>query len=117
MTSTRLPGKVLMDLDGRPMLAQILARLERARAADGIVVTTTTNATDDPVAELARAAGHGVFRGDELDVLARFAGAAAETRADVIVRVTADCPLIDPEVVDRVIAALDARADYASNVR
>jgi len=119
MTSTRLPGKVLMDVAGRPMLAQQLRRLARCRQADEIVVATTTNATDDPVVAIAREAGVRWFRGSEADVLGRYVGAAREAKADVVVRVTADCPLIDPEESDRVIEALVAqreRCDYASNV-
>ena len=119
MTSTRLPGKVLMDLAGRPMLAQQLRRLARCRQVDEIVVATTTNATDDPVVAVARAEGARWFRGSEADVLARYVGAARETKAEVVIRVTADCPLIDPEVSDCVVEALlasQALYDYASNV-
>ncbi|TWA55396.1 spore coat polysaccharide biosynthesis protein SpsF [Azospirillum baldaniorum] len=105
MTSTRLPGKVLMEAAGRPLLAHHLERLARCRTLDALVLATTVNGTDDPVAELARSLGVPVFRGDEQDVLGRFAGAAAMAGADVVVRVTADCPLIDPALVDRVVAA------------
>lgn len=118
-TSTRLPGKVLMDLGGRPMLARQLERLARCRQVDEIVVATTVNATDDPVVAVAEEAGVRWFRGSEADVLSRYAGAAREAGADVVIRSTADCPLIDPEIVDRVIDTLvDGRAelDYASNV-
>lgn len=116
MTSTRLPGKVLMDLAGSPLLAQELRRLRRACAVDDIVVATTTNSTDDPIAEVARAEGVSVFRGSEDDVLGRYVCAAAHAKADLIVRITADCPLIDPKVVDRVVHALGRSNDYASNV-
>jgi len=119
MTSTRLPGKVLMDLAGRPMLAQQLRRLVLCRQADEIVVATTTNATDDPVVAVARAENVRWFRGSESDVLGRYIGAAREAKADVVVRVTADCPLIDPEESSRVIEELTAhreQCDYASNV-
>jgi len=119
MTSTRLPGKVLMDLAGRPMLAQQIRRLREARRVDDIVVATSTLSTDDPVAACAGREGIGAFRGDERDVLKRFAGAAAHVGADLAVRVTGDCPLIDPGEVDRVIQALEDRRgefDYASNV-
>ena len=119
MTSTRLPGKVLMDLAGRPMLARQLARVKRCRLVDDIVVATTTNATDDAVVATARDEGVRWFRGSETDVLGRYAGAAQEARADVVIRLTADCPLIDPEVSDRVIATLSGepgRWDYVSNV-
>ena len=117
--SARLPGKVLVDLAGRPMLAQQLARLGQCRQVDEIIVATTTDTNDEPVAMLAREAGVRVFRGSTEDVLSRFVGAAQEARADVVVRVTADCPLIDPEICDRVIAELvehAAECDYASNV-
>lgn len=117
--STRLPRKVLADLAGRPMLAQIIARLERCRRLDRIVVATTDRSADDEVAAVARRAGAGVFRGSEQDVLSRYVGAAREAGADLVVRITADCPLIDPATVDRVVDALrddPASADYASNV-
>jgi spore coat polysaccharide biosynthesis protein SpsF len=116
MTSTRLPGKVLMDLAGAPMLEREIDRIRAAATIDEVVVATTVNATDDPVVDLARARGVRVFRGDEHDVLSRYLGAAAEADADVVVRVTADCPLLDPGVIDRVVRALDREADYASNV-
>jgi spore coat polysaccharide biosynthesis protein SpsF len=115
MTSTRLPGKILVDLAGKPMLAQELARLRRCTLADEIVVATTTNATDDPVVELCRALDVRWYRGDEHDVLARYLGAAREVRGDLVVRVTADCPLIDPDEVGRVIAGATG-VDYCSNV-
>ena len=119
MTSTRLPGKVLMDVSGQPMLAQQLRRLSRCRQVDEIVVATTVNTTDAPVVEVARAENVRWFRGSETDVLGRYVGAAREAKADVVIRVTADCPLIDPEESDRVIEDLIAhrdRCDYASNV-
>ena len=119
MTSTRLPGKVLMDVSGQPMLAQQLHRLKECILVDDVVVATTTNAIDDPVVELARREQVGCFRGSEQDVLARFVGAAREANADVVIRVTADCPLIDPQITDRVIGELTNHAmecDYASNV-
>jgi spore coat polysaccharide biosynthesis protein SpsF len=115
MTSTRLPGKVLMDLAGAPMLAQQLRRLKRCKTLDGLVVATTTNASDDPLCALAEREGAGVFRGSENDVLSRYVGAARQARADVVVRVTSDCPLIVPELCDEVVAALGGH-DYASNV-
>lgn len=117
--STRLPGKVLVDLAGRPLLSQLLARLQQCRHADAIVVATSDQADDAPIVELARAAGVACFCGDEHDVLGRFVAAARDQHADVVVRVTGDCPLIDPEVTDRVIRDLTDHAsqcDYASNV-
>jgi spore coat polysaccharide biosynthesis protein SpsF len=119
MTSTRLPGKVLMDLAGAPMLQRQIERLRRCDSVDEIVLATTTNDTDDPVAVLADELGVGCFRGSESDVLGRYAGAARESGADLVVRVTADCPLIDPAEVDVVIDALTDRrgaCDYAANI-
>jgi spore coat polysaccharide biosynthesis protein SpsF len=118
MTSTRLPGKVLADLAGRPMLERQVERLRRCARADELVIATTTNAEDGPLVELADRLGARWFRGSEHDVLARYAGAAREAGADLVVRVTSDCPLIDPGEADRVIAALEERrdaVDYAAN--
>ncbi|MGQ9371561.1 cytidylyltransferase domain-containing protein [Azospirillum sp. A39] len=112
MTSTRLPGKVLMEAAGAPLLQHHLGRLRRCRAVDAVVLATTVNASDDPVAALAGRIGVPVFRGDEADVLGRFAGAAAAHEAEVVVRVTADCPLIDPDLVDRAVGRfLDGRGE------
>lgn len=119
MTSTRLPGKVLRPIAGRPMLAYQLERLRRARRATGTVVATTTNAVDDPIVSVAAAYGVACTRGPELDVLARFAQAAKETQASVVVRVTADCPLLDPALVDEAIDAFfqaPGHYDYVSNM-
>ncbi|MCC6808846.1 MAG: glycosyltransferase family protein [Deltaproteobacteria bacterium] len=116
MGSERLPGKVLMPLGGKPMLAQQLARMRRAETLDAITIATTTHPRDDKVAALAAAERVPCFRGSEDDVLARYAGAARAFVAEVIVRITADCPLIDAGVIDRVVRAL-GDADYASNVQ
>jgi len=117
MTSTRLPGKVMADLNGRPLLAYMLGRVRRAHRVDAVVVATTDNATDDPVANLCGNLGVPVFRGGEADVLGRFVGAAAAMKADTVVRLTADCPLIDPVIVDDAIALFEADDfDYVSNV-
>jgi spore coat polysaccharide biosynthesis protein SpsF len=115
MTSTRLPGKILVELAGRPMLEQEIRRLRRCTRADEIVIATTTNADDDPVIDLCRKLDVRWYRGDEQDVLGRYLGAAREVKHDIVVRVTADCPLIDPDEVDRVIAGVDG-VDYCSNV-
>jgi spore coat polysaccharide biosynthesis protein SpsF (cytidylyltransferase family) len=99
------------------MLAHIIERVSRASLVDRVVVATTVGAIDDPVAALVEASGAGLTRGSEDDVLSRYVQAAREHAADVIVRITADCPLTDPNVVDTVIAArARAGADYASNV-
>lgn len=118
MTSTRLPGKVLMDLAGRPMLAQQIRRLKRCQRMDDLVIATSTNSDDDPVVSVAENEGVRWFRGSEADVLSRYVGAAREAQADIIVRVTADCPVIDPSQTDLVIEALEAHqheCDYAAN--
>lgn len=115
MGSTRLPGKVLAELGGATMLGQVVRRLREARRVDDIVVATSTGADDDAVVREAGRLGAGVHRGAAADVLARFLGAARSYRADAIVRVTADCPLLDAGVVDQVIGALVDAVDYASN--
>ena len=115
-TSTRLPGKVLTDLAGKPLLERELERLAACSAADEIVLATTVNADDDPLVNLADRLGLRWHRGSEHDVLDRYLGAARAAAADVVVRVTSDCPLIDPGEVDAVIAALDSGSDYASNI-
>lgn len=103
MTSTRLPGKVLADIGGMPALLLQLRRLAGCREIGGIAVATSVDASDDPVAEAAAAAGARVVRGPLADVLARYGLAARELGGDGLVRLTADCPLIDPAVVDRVV--------------
>ncbi|HXG51796.1 MAG TPA: aminotransferase class III-fold pyridoxal phosphate-dependent enzyme [candidate division Zixibacteria bacterium] len=116
MGSRRLPGKTLADIEGEPMLARVVARVGRARHVDGIVVATSSAPSDDAIADFCERRGLDLFRGSEADVLDRFYRAARARGADAIVRVTADCPLIDPEVMDRVIAAyLAGDCDYASN--
>ena len=103
--STRFPRKVLAPLQGRPMLAHIIERVARASLVDHVVVATTDGPGDDEVAALATALGAGVTRGSEDDVLSRYVLAAHEHDADVVVRITADCPLTDPAIVDSVIQA------------
>ena len=118
MTSTRLPGKVLMPAAGRPMLAHQLDRVRRARSIDTVCIATTTNADDDPVAALAEREGVAVFRGSEHDVLDRFVRAAESVEAEIAVRLTGDCPLTDPALIDAVVAAFrdsDPPVDYATN--
>lgn len=120
MASTRLPGKVLMDLAGKPMLAHVVERVGLCRMIDDVIIATSQQTQDNPIEQLARRLKCACFRGSESDVLARFVGAAKETEAEVIVRITADCPLIDPTVIDLVVDALVANGDacdYASNVQ
>ena len=116
MSSSRLPGKVLMPLAGESMLARVVRRVGGARRVDRVLVATSTAAGDDPVAGEAARLGVDCFRGSLNDVLDRFLQAARWAGADRVVRVTADCPLIDPGLIDRVVDALAGdRADYASN--
>jgi spore coat polysaccharide biosynthesis protein SpsF len=112
--STRLPGKVLADLGGATMLACVIQRARACRVIDDVVVATTRDPADDAVAREAAACGAAVVRGPEDDVLARYLVAARASGADVIVRITSDCPLLDPDVVGAV-AALSDTVDYASN--
>jgi spore coat polysaccharide biosynthesis protein SpsF len=116
-SSTRFPGKVLADLNGRPMLAHVVERVRRCRTIDRVVVATSTGPTDDAVAELAQRSEASVVRGPLDDVLGRFVMAAREYSASVVVRITADCPLVDPELIDTLVEMLAREgADYASNV-
>jgi len=118
MTSTRLPGKVLLPAAGREMLAHQIDRVRRAGSVAKVCVATTGNAADDPVAALAAREGVAVFRGSEHDVLDRFLRAADSVGATVAVRLTGDCPLTDPALIDAVVGVFHAAAppvDYASN--
>ncbi|MDD2655117.1 MAG: glycosyltransferase family protein [Candidatus ainarchaeum sp.] len=117
MTSSRLPGKVLKEISGRPMLWHVLQRLRKCKRIDKIVIATTVNGSDDAVAKLADESGVSCFRGSEEDVLERYAGAVEKFGGDIIVRVTADCPLLDPEIVDRAVGEYEKGGyGYVSNV-
>jgi spore coat polysaccharide biosynthesis protein SpsF len=104
MGASRLPGKVLLPLAGRPVLAHVVERVRAASEVDEVVVATTEGLPDDPVAQLGSKLGARVFRGSEIDVLSRYAGAAEASNADIVVRITADCPLIDPDVLAEMVA-------------
>jgi spore coat polysaccharide biosynthesis protein SpsF len=127
MGSTRLPGKAVLRLADRPVLWHVIDRLQACRTIERIVVATSTESADDAIAASLEAyrplPGFGgvpwsLYRGSLHDVLARFMEAATREDLDPIVRITADCPLIDPEVVDRVVALfLESPCDYASNIR
>ncbi len=118
MTSTRLPGKVLKDVQGKPLLEYLVERLRRVRLADTFAVATTCNDTDLPIVDFCRRLDVPVTRGSEFDVLARYYEAALELDAETVVRITSDCPIIDPAVIDDVIRFyLDHQEqyDYVSN--
>ncbi len=99
MGSSRLPGKILMPLAGKPVLRHVIERVQMASVFDEIAVATTNRDIDDEAARLAALWGATVIRGDEDDVLSRFGVAAEMTNADAVMRITADCPLIDPETL------------------
>lgn len=114
--STRLPAKTLRILYDRPLLGHVIERVATSRMVGEIVVATSTDASDDPIEELARRMGIGIFRGSETDVLARYHGAASTCGADVVVRVTADDPFKDPEIIDHAVSLLaSGKYDYCSN--
>ncbi len=118
MGSTRLPGKALKDLSGQPMLERVINRSKRAKFLDAVVVATTVKPTDDAIVDLCGTHDWAYFRGSEEDVLDRYYQAALAFKADVIVRITSDCPLIEPEIVDKVIGEFLVQypdVDYASN--
>lgn len=116
MGSTRLPGKVLRDLAGRPLVEWICERVKQAAAVDQVVLATTQQVEDDSLSEWAEGFGLSVYRGATDDVLGRYYGAAQQEQADVIVRITADDPFKDPQVIDQVIAAFKKfEVDFAYN--
>ena len=116
MGSTRLPGKVMLPLLGQPVLSRVMRRAGRARTLDEVVVATTTRPDDDAVVALAEREGWPVVRGSETDLLDRYLLAARAHDAEVVVRITSDCPLIDPDVIDATVDAFHAAdVDYASN--
>ena len=116
MTSSRLPGKVLSDICGKPSLQRMLERINMASSIDKVVVATTINTSDDLIVELCEKLKVDIFRGDEDDVLGRFCGAAEVAEAEIVIRLTADCPMIDPDVIDEVVSAFSINNhDYLSN--
>ena len=116
MGSSRLPGKVLADIGGKPMLARVVLRARRARLLEQVIVATTTDPGDDSIEAYCLSVGFPCFRGDPYDVLDRYYQAAKLFEADPIVRITADCPLIDPGEIDRTVQAFfDHKVDFAAN--
>jgi spore coat polysaccharide biosynthesis protein SpsF len=116
MTSSRLPGKVLLPASGIPMLQHLVNRLRAVPSLDGIVLATTTNETDDALEAFAGQISINCFRGSEEDVMSRVIGAAASVNADLVVEITGDCPIIDPQIIEQTIRMYHANpADYVSN--
>jgi len=118
MTSTRLPGKVLKTVLGKPLLEYQIERVRRSTFIDDIVIATTTNDTDDPIVEFCKRIEMKYYRGSEEDVLSRYYETAVENHSDIIIRLTSDCPIIDTNVMDQVIQYYmehQDQYDYVSN--
>jgi spore coat polysaccharide biosynthesis protein SpsF len=118
--SSRLPNKVLMDIAGQPMFSRVVQRVREAQTLTEVVLATSTDRRDEPLAALAVRLGVRIWRGSENDVLNRFVDAAHAFNADVVVRLTADCPLLDGAVIDRIVQVFEETkgvegVDYASN--
>ena len=119
MTSTRLPGKVLLPILGQPMLALQIERMRRAQLVDLIVIATTTNQADEPIVDFCKQHALLYLRGSEDDVLSRYAEAASVYEADAIIRITSDCPLMEPTLMDQAVfkfAQARGQIDYISNM-
>lgn len=117
MGSTRFPNKVMRPICGTPLIGLLLERLAKAKRIEQIVLATSEDARNAPLAQYVRELGYAVYQGSEDDVLDRYYRAAKEAEANTVVRITGDCPLIDPMLVDAVITSfLDSGVDYASNI-
>ena len=116
MSSSRLPGKVLLPAAGKPMLHHLVSRLKAVSSIDEIVLATTTNDTDERLVEFADQEGLRTFRGSEDDVMSRVVGAARLGGAELLVEITGDCPIIDPEIIEQAVRTFHAhQVDYVSN--
>lgn len=108
MSSSRLPGKVLLEINGRPMLQHVIERTMRAKLVDDIIIATTTSPSDDLLEQFCQGKGIPCLRGSSSDVLDRYYKAALQFHADVVIRLTSDCPLLDASILDRTVAAFYA---------
>ena len=118
MASTRLPGKVLAEIAGEPMLARVVDRARMAKTISQMVVATTDDDEDDPIAQLCEDRGYAIYRGSKIDVLDLVYWAAGARHAKVVVRLTGDCPLIDAGLIDQVVTAYhlaEPPVDFAAN--
>jgi len=117
MTSTRLPGKVLLDLSGKPVLQHIVERISRSRYIDAVVVATTRNVEDEPIVKMCKKIKCQYYRGSEDDVLLRVLEAAESMKADIIVEITGDCPVVDWRHIDKLVELFfSGDYDYVSNI-
>lgn len=118
MGSNRLPGKVLLEVDGKPLLQYQIERMLKASLLDDLVIATTKQEIEEPIIKFCEQLGIPCYRGSENDVLDRYFHAAKHFKSDVIVRMTSDCPIIDPTIIDKVIQFyLDNQFDYVSNTQ
>lgn len=116
MGSSRLPGKVLMEICGRPMIGWVAQRAAQSQCISNVIVATTVDASDDPIEAFCANSGIRCYRGSEFDVLDRFYQAAMASQAEIVVRLTADCPLIDPGLIDDTIGLLiKNQLDFSAN--
>lgn len=118
MGSTRLPGKILKTVNGKTLLEYQIERVRRAKLIDEIIIATTTKDSDDPIVQLCQQLSIPYYRGSEDDVLSRYYEAAIKNNVQVIVRLTSDCPIIDPEIIDETIRVYidnKNKVDYVSN--
>ena len=117
MAARRLPGKVMLDIAGKSMIARVVERARRAERVNKFIIATTTDISDDPLVEFCKKRNYPYERGSMHDVLDRYYQAAKIHQADVIVRITADCPLIDPQVIDLTVDAfLGQNADQIQTI-
>ncbi|PIR74165.1 MAG: hypothetical protein COU35_03855 [Candidatus Magasanikbacteria bacterium CG10_big_fil_rev_8_21_14_0_10_47_10] len=118
MGSSRLPGKMLLDIAGRPAIAHVVDAVKRSLTTQQVVLATTTDAKDDPLATWAEERGLTVYRGSEDDVLDRYYQAAKKVNADSVIRITGDCPFMDPAVIDRIVQEFQKGGyDYVANTQ
>lgn len=116
MASSRLPAKVLLDIAGQPMIVRVVERVKRANTIDLVVIATTTDPSDDPIKDLCEERGYTCFRGNQFNVLDRYYRAAQLYNAEIVVRITADCPMVDPAEIDHVVQVLlEEKADFTAN--
>jgi len=116
MGSSRLPGKVLLDIAGKPMLRRVIERVQCAKMLDELVVATTLDPSDDPLAAFCTERGYACHRGSQFDVLDRYYQAAVNLQAEIVVRITADCPVIDPDLINNALEVyMESGVDFIAN--